>query len=159
MQRKHRPFGRQSQLPSGTLTTMLGESDFSNSRLTRRRHGMNAMVSTELTSRWVCVSGGDFSAEIDAQRRIIAGIQFAGLCHGNSIEHALRAKARQASCRCDGILPLCGSFGPDDPQCGSGDEVALQIAGTVDGGVHAEEALGGSSRLEPLHLALSRRTG
>ena len=34
MQRKHRPFGRQSQLPSGTLTTMLGESDFSNSRLT-----------------------------------------------------------------------------------------------------------------------------
>src|SRR5215469_3928325 len=33
--------------------------------------------STELTSRWVCVSGGAFSAEIDAQRRIIAGIQFA----------------------------------------------------------------------------------
>src|SRR5215472_16913880 len=75
MQRKHRPIGRQSQLPSGTLTTMLGESDFSNSRLTRRRHGMNAMVSTELTSRWVCVSGGDFSAETDAQRQIIPGIQ------------------------------------------------------------------------------------
>jgi hypothetical protein len=37
MQRKHRPFGRQSQLPSGTLPTMLGESDFSISRLTRRR--------------------------------------------------------------------------------------------------------------------------
>src|SRR6516162_6793323 len=32
---------------------------------------------TELTSSWVCVSGGDFSAEIDVQRRIIAGIQFA----------------------------------------------------------------------------------
>jgi hypothetical protein len=32
-----------------------------------------------------------------------------GLCHGNSIEYALRAKARQASCRCDGILPLYGS--------------------------------------------------
>src|SRR5215813_6607171 len=37
----------------------------------------DAMVSTELTSSWVCVSGGDFSAETDAQRRIIAGIQFA----------------------------------------------------------------------------------
>ena len=101
------------------------------------------------------MSGGDFSAETDAQRRIIAGIQFAGLCHGNSIEHALRAKPRQASCRCDGILPLCGSFGPEDPQCGSGDEVALQIEGIVDGGVHTDEALGGSSRLEPLQLALA----
>ena len=41
-------------------------------------------------------------------------------CHGNSIEHALRAKTRHASCRCDGILPVCGSFGSEDPQCGSG---------------------------------------
>ena len=77
------------------------------------------------------------------------------LCHGNSIEHALRAKARQASCRCDGILPLCGSFGPEDPQCGSGDEVALKVEGIVNRTVHADEALGGSSRLEPLQLALA----
>jgi hypothetical protein len=54
-------------------------------------------------------------------------------------------------------LPLCGSFGAEDPQCGSGDEVALQIE--VDGGVHAEEALGGSSRIEPLLLALSSPHG
>ena len=40
-------------------------------------HADMALVSTELTSRWVCVSGGDSSAEIDAQRRIIAGIQLA----------------------------------------------------------------------------------
>src|SRR5438105_2230905 len=33
------------------------------------------------------------------------------LCHGNSTEHASRAKARRESCRCDGILPLCASFG------------------------------------------------
>ena len=33
--------------------------------------------------------------------------------------------------------------------------MALQIEGIVDGGVHAEEALGGSSRLEPLQLALA----
>jgi hypothetical protein len=39
----------------------------------------------------------------------------AGLCHGKSIEHASRAKTRRASCRCDGILPLCGSFGSEDP--------------------------------------------
>jgi hypothetical protein len=45
-------------------------------------------------------------------------------------------------------LPLCGSFCPEDPQCGSGDEVALQVEGVVNRGVHAEEAL--SSRLEDL---------
>src|SRR5262249_18526516 len=48
-----------------------------------------------------------------------------------------------------------GSFGSEDPQCGSRDEVALEVEGAVDGGVHAEEALGGSSRLEPLQLALA----
>jgi hypothetical protein len=49
------------------------------------------------------------------------------------------------SCRCDGTLPLCSSFGAEDPQCGSGDEVALKVEGVVDRTVHAEEALGGSS--------------
>jgi hypothetical protein len=76
-------------------------------------------------------------------------------CHGNSIERALRAKTRHAACRCDGILPLCGSFGSEDPQCGSGDEVALKVKGVVNRTVQAEEALGGSSRLEPLQLALA----
>ena len=33
--------------------------------------------------------------------------------------------------------------------------MALMVERIVDGGVHAEEALGGCSRLEPLHLALS----
>jgi len=37
--------------------------------------------------------------------------------------------------------------------------VALKVEGVVNGGVHAEEALGGSSRLEPLHLALSSSHG
>src|SRR5580692_1620913 len=67
----------------------------------------------------------------------------------------IEAKARQPSCRCDGILPLCGSFGPEDPQCGSGDEMTLKVEGVVNRTVHAEEALGGSSRLEPLQLALA----
>jgi hypothetical protein len=31
----------------------------------------------------------------------------------------------------------------------------LEIEGVVDGGVHAEESLGGVSRFEALHLALS----
>jgi hypothetical protein len=33
--------------------------------------------------------------------------------------------------------------------------MALKTKGIVDGGIHAEEARGGSSRFEPLHLALS----
>jgi hypothetical protein len=45
----------------------------------------------------------------------------------------------------DGLLPLCSSFGSEDPQGGSGDEVALKVEGVVNRAVHAEEALGGSS--------------
>src|ERR1700751_4535814 len=33
--------------------------------------------------------------------------------------------------------------------------MALKVEGVVSGGMHAEEALSGSSRFEPLHLALS----
>ena len=32
--------------------------------------------------------------------------------------------------------------------------MALKVEGVVDRGMHVEEALGGSSRFEPLHLAL-----
>jgi hypothetical protein len=71
----------------------------------------------------------------------------------------IESQTLQASCRRDSTLPLCGSFSSEDPQCGSEDEVALQIEGIVDGGVHAEEALGGSSRLEALLLALSLSHG
>ena len=66
-------------------------------------------------------------------------------CHGNCIEHALRAKARHESFRCDRILPHCSRFGSEDPQGGSGDEVALKVEGVVDRTVHAEEALDRSS--------------
>jgi hypothetical protein len=37
--------------------------------------------------------------------------------------------------------------------------MALKIKSVVDCGMHAEEALGGSSRFEPLHLALSSPYG
>jgi hypothetical protein len=39
-------------------------------------------------------------------------------CHGNDDERALRAKTRQASCRCDRTPPPYGSFGSEFPQCG-----------------------------------------
>ena len=78
-----------------------------------------------------------------------------GLCHVNSTTHAWRAEARDASCHSNGILPLCSGFGSEDPKGGSRDEVALKVEGVVDRTMHVEEALGGSSRFEPLHLALS----
>jgi len=37
--------------------------------------------------------------------------------------------------------------------------MALKVEGVVDGGMHAEKALGRSSRLEALHLALSSSHG
>ena len=37
--------------------------------------------------------------------------------------------------------------------------MALKVEGIVDHSMHAEEALGGSSRFEPLHLAFSSPYG
>jgi len=55
----------------------------------------------------------------------------------------------------DGSPPLRHCFGSEGPQGRSGNEMALQVEGVVDGGVQAEKSLRGSGRLEPLHLALS----
>jgi hypothetical protein len=74
------------------------------------------------------------------------GAQLNGRALSRQRERAcIESQTRQASCRCDSTLPLCGSLGSEDPQCGSGDEVALQIEGIVAGGMHAQETLGGSS--------------
>jgi hypothetical protein len=62
-----------------------------------------------------------------------------------SIKHALRAEARDASWHSNGILPLCSGVGSEDPKGGSRNEVALKVEGVVDGTMHIEEALGGSS--------------
>jgi hypothetical protein len=55
----------------------------------------------------------------------------------------------------DGSPPLRHRFGSECPQGQSGDEMALQVEGVVDGGMQAEKSLRGAGRLEPLHLALS----
>jgi len=49
---------------------------------------------------------------------------------------------------------LVRRLGAEYPQRRAGDEMALEVEGVVDGGVHAEKTLGGASRLEPLHFAL-----
>ena len=55
----------------------------------------------------------------------------------------------------DSTFPLRLGVGSKSSQGGSGDEVALEVEGIVDGGMHVEKALGGSRRLEPLHFALA----
>jgi hypothetical protein len=55
-------------------------------------------------------------------------------------------------------VPMRHGFGPEGAQCRSGDEVALNVEGVVDGGVQTEEALRRSRRLEALHLRSRRRT-
>jgi len=55
----------------------------------------------------------------------------------------------------DCIPPCARRLGSEDPQRRSRDEMALKVEGVVDRGMHVQEALGGSSRFEPLHLALS----
>src|SRR6202140_4732452 len=65
------------------------------------------------------------------------------------------ARTNQISYCCDGPLPLRRRFGSEGPQRGPGDEVALKIECVVDGGMHAQKALGRARRLEPLHFTLS----
>src|SRR5258708_4279267 len=77
-------------------------------------------------------------------------------CHGNANEHALRARN---SAR---IMPLRQQlatrrqlrFGRSAVWIAIY-EMALEVESVLDGGVHAEEALRGSSRLEALQLALA----
>jgi len=45
----------------------------------------------------------------------------------------------------DGILPLAGRFGSEDPERRARDEMALKVEGVVNGGMHAEKTLGGAS--------------
>ena len=79
-------------------------------------------------------------------------------CHGND-RGAENGPGRRASCCCDGILPARRRFGSKGPQRRSGDEVALKVERVMDGSVHIEKALGGASRLEPLHFPLASSHG
>src|SRR5262249_40014057 len=54
-----------------------------------------------------------------------------------------------------GISPLVRRLGAEYSQRRAGDQMALEVKGVVDDGMHAEKTLGGASRLEPLHFALS----
>ena len=62
-----------------------------------------------------------------------------------TIDEPRGARAKKVSRCCDGILPMRRCFGSEGPQRGPGDEVSLKIECVVDGGMDAEEALGGSS--------------
>ena len=55
----------------------------------------------------------------------------------------------------DRVAPLVGCLGSEDPERGARDEMALEVEGVVDSGVHAEKALCGARRLEPLNFALA----
>ena len=94
---------------------------------------------------WLCrngftvrVAGRRFSGEPDTVLR-------AGGLVTATIDELRRAGSNQVSCCCDGILPLRRRFGSEGPQRGPGDEVALKIERVVDGGMHTEGALRGSS--------------
>ncbi len=65
-------------------------------------------------------------------------------CHGNA-SRAESERRQSDLCSGDSRLPSCRRFGSEDPQCRSGNEVTLKIERVVDGGMDAEEALGGSS--------------
>jgi|HubBroStandDraft_2_1064218.scaffolds.fasta_scaffold27052_6 alkanesulfonate monooxygenase SsuD/methylene tetrahydromethanopterin reductase-like flavin-dependent oxidoreductase (luciferase family) len=102
----------------------------------------SAMIADHIVSPVECKSTYPYT--LDGKHPSV-GDALEGLCHGNSIKHAWRAEARDASCHSNDILPLCSGFGSEDPKGGSRDEVALKVEGVVDRTMHVEEALGGSS--------------
>jgi hypothetical protein len=53
------------------------------------------------------------------------------------------------------ISPLIRRLGSENSERRARDEMALEVEGVVNGGVHAEKPLGGASRLEALHFVLS----
>src|SRR6516164_4675202 len=58
------------------------------------------------------------------------------------------ARTDQVSRHCNGVFPLARRFGSENPERRSRDEMALKVEVIVDGGMHAQKALGGSSRFE-----------
>jgi hypothetical protein len=52
-------------------------------------------------------------------------------------------------------IPIGPGLGPEGAQGAAGNQMALEVEGVVGGGMHRDEALGGSRRFEPLHLTFS----
>ena len=53
------------------------------------------------------------------------------------------------------LAPLIERLAPKEAKCSARDQVALDAEEIVDSGVYGKKSLGGSGRLEALHLALS----
>jgi hypothetical protein len=102
--------------------------------------------------------GGQSDRTPKGRKRTLCNVglheHFGALCHGSDNAHGLRAKNWLGVMRLRQRFPVSSRFGAEYPQCGAGDEVALKVEGIVDVGMHAQEALGGSGRFEPLHFAL-----
>src|SRR5690348_17027169 len=77
------------------------------------------------------------------------------LCHGNGVRSREAAKSNRVSCDGNRILPPSGGFGSEEAKGRPRDQMSLMVEGVVYSGMDIEKALGGSRRLEPLHLALS----
>ena len=60
---------------------------------------------------------------------------------------------------CGRAFPYPECFGAKALESGSIFEMTLNVEGIVDGGVDVEESLGGSGRLESLHLSLTSSHG
>ncbi len=53
------------------------------------------------------------------------------------------------------LAPLIERLAAKKAMCAARDQVALDVEEIVDSGMYGEKSLGGSGRLEALHLALS----
>jgi hypothetical protein len=106
------------------------------------------------TKGQTCSATGQSSAANGTDAKALTG---GGSVHRSTCTNAVAALSRQplraesgvmtdrVYAARDGRLPLRRRFGSEGPQRGPGDEMSLKIERVVDGGMDAEEALGGSS--------------
>src|SRR6516164_6653036 len=73
---------------------------------------------------------------LPVSRRTLCQINF---CRARSAERNTRSRCGNR------ISPLIRRLGSEDPERRTRDEMALKVEGVVNGGMHAEEALGGAS--------------
>jgi hypothetical protein len=103
-------------------------------------------------ARWA-----DDGAAIEAMRRKVPATMaecFERHCQLNLAKQNV-PEAEPRSPSGDRVPPLLRRLGSEPSERRARDEMALKVEGVVDGGVHAQKALGGASGLEALHFALA----
>src|SRR6516165_11950006 len=102
---------------------------------------MGLFLSSRIFGLWpvLCSEVCPGKASVFSRRQSCRGHCQINFCRARSAERNTRSR------RGNRISPLIRRLGSEDPERRARDEMALKVEGVVNGGMHAEEALGGAS--------------